>query len=162
MLPQIKKILYATDLKEKGSDEVFRMVVSLAKSNDAQVYILHVMESISSSVEGILRNSMSDEEIEGFKTSGYNNLKASLEKSIHDFCERECPEGDKNYPGGTPIALVVEGEPDQVILKQAQEQQADLIVMGTRTHTGIGQILLGSTANKVIHHSKIPVMVYPM
>jgi nucleotide-binding universal stress UspA family protein len=163
MLPQIKKILYATDLKEEqGTDQAFRMAVSMAMSHDAQLIILHVMESISSAMLGILSNSMSEEEIEEFKNSAYENQKAQLKKRLDDFCDQECPNDDHTYPGGEPVTLVEEGDPSRVILKQAQKNEVDLILMGTRTHTEIGQFFLGSIANKVIHHSKVPVMVYPL
>lgn len=163
MLPTIKKILYSTDLKdEKVADEAFRMAVSMAMTHDAQLVVLHVMESISSAMMGILSNSMSQEEIDEFKTSGFENLKAQLQKKLDDFCEKECPNDDHSYPGGEPITIVAEGEPSEKILDQAKKHEVDLIIMGTRTHTEIGQFFLGSVANKVIHHSKVPVMVYPL
>ena len=162
MLPEINNILYATDLKDKGSKNAFRMAVTLAKSTDARIIMLHVMEPINSSAEAILRNTISDDEYQAFKTRGVANLKEDLNKKLQEFCAEECPENDQSYPGGEPITLVKQGEPGAVILKAAKENDADLIVMGTRTHTGIGQVLLGSTANKVIHHSKVPVVVYPL
>lgn len=162
MLPQIKKILYATDLKEKGSKNAFRMAVSLAQTNNAQLVVLHVMEPISTSMEGMLRNAMSENEIQQFKTRGQENLRKELVQRVEDFCVEECPNPDKTYPGGDPIIAVVEGESGDVILDQSKKHDVDMIVMGTRTHSGLGQFLLGSTANKVIHHSKVPVLVYPL
>ncbi len=162
MLPQIKKILYATDLKENGSKEAFRMAVSMAMSHDAKLVVIHVMESLSSAMVGILSNSMSDEEIQEFKTKGYDHLKSELQKRLDEFCEEECPDGEHNFPGGEPVTLVVEGEPSTVILKEAKKHEVDLIIMGTRIHSDIGQFFLGSVANKIIHHSKVPVMVYPL
>lgn len=162
MLPQIKKILYATDLKENGSKEAFRMAVSMAMSHDAQLVVIHVMESLSSAMVGILSNSMSDEELEEFKTRGYDHLKTELQKRLDAFCDEECPNDDHRFPGGEPMTVVVEGDPSVVILKEATKHEVDLIIMGTRTHTEIGQFFLGSVANKIIHHSKVPVMVYPL
>ena len=162
MIPGIKKILYATDLKEEECRADFRMAVKLAMCNDAKLVVLHVMEPISSVMEGMLRNSMSDDELQQFKDDGIANLKQTLQKRIEDFCDKECPNDDHSYPGGEPEILVRQGIADEVILDQAKAHEADVIVMGTRTHTGIGQLLLGSVANKVIHHSKIPVVVYPL
>jgi nucleotide-binding universal stress UspA family protein len=162
MLPQIKKILYATDLKEHGSKEAFRMAVSMAMSHDAQLVVIHVMESLSSAMIGILSNSMSDEDLEEFKTKGYDHLKNELQKRLDEFCEEECPSDDHSFPGGEPETVVVEGDPSVVILKEAEKYEVDLIIMGTRTHSEIGQFFLGSVANKIIHHSKVPVMVYPL
>lgn len=43
------------------------------------------------------------------------------------------------------------------ILRQAEEQQADLIVIGSHARHGV-QLLLGSTANQVLHHMKCDVL----
>ncbi len=51
------------------------------------------------------------------------------------------------------------GPPKEEILKVAEDVGADLIVMGTHGRTGLLNLLLGSVAEYVIKHSKIPVMV---
>ncbi|MCX9075911.1 MAG: universal stress protein [Candidatus Methanoperedens sp.] len=53
---------------------------------------------------------------------------------------------------------IMEGHPAKEILKLAEEQSFDLIVMGTLGRSGIEKFLLGSVADKVIRGSKIPVM----
>ena len=52
-----------------------------------------------------------------------------------------------------------EGDPAEVILRVANEQQADLIVVGSRGLTGIKRFLLGSVSNKVSHHAPCSVMI---
>jgi nucleotide-binding universal stress UspA family protein len=49
MIPQIKKILYATDLS-KNSAYAYRYTVDLAQRHDAGIVILHVIEPIPPSV----------------------------------------------------------------------------------------------------------------
>lgn len=162
MLPVINKILYATDLKEKGAKNAFKMAVSLAKSSDAQLVIVHVVEPTSSSFEGMLRASITEEELRAFKKQGLDHLHEKLKERIDNFREEERSEICNVYPGGEPIVRVLDGEADKIILGLAKQYDVDLVVMGSRTHTAIGQILLGSTANKVVHHSKVPVVVYPL
>ncbi len=53
---------------------------------------------------------------------------------------------------------IVEGNPAEEILKLAEEQSVDLIVMGTLGMSGIERFLLGSVADKVIRNSRIPVL----
>lgn len=161
MLPEIKTILYATDLEEKGSKNAFRWAVAMGEAHKAQLIMLHAIEPMPSSAEILIRNELSGEELREFEKRGLENLQEQLQKRIDAFCMEECPNEDQSYAGGAPIALVKSGSPDQVILNTAKKYDADLIVMGTRTHSGIGQ-LLGSTANKVIHHSDIPVTIYPL
>jgi nucleotide-binding universal stress UspA family protein len=54
---------------------------------------------------------------------------------------------------------VREGDPADVIIDVANEQQADLIVVGSRGLTGIKRFLLGSVSNKVSHHASSSVMI---
>jgi nucleotide-binding universal stress UspA family protein len=52
-----------------------------------------------------------------------------------------------------------EGEPAKVILDVAQEQDADLIVVGARGLTGFERFLLGSVSSKLSHHASCSVMI---
>ena len=47
------------------------------------------------------------------------------------------------------------------LLKVADEWAADLIVMGTHGRTGLSHILMGSIAEHVVRHAKIPVLIIP-
>ena len=52
-----------------------------------------------------------------------------------------------------------EGDPAQVILEVAQEQDADLIVVGARGLTSFRRFLLGSVASKLAHHADCSLMI---
>jgi nucleotide-binding universal stress UspA family protein len=54
---------------------------------------------------------------------------------------------------------VVEGRPDEAIIKSAESSGADLIVVGSHGRTGLTKILLGSVAERVIGHAICPVLV---
>jgi nucleotide-binding universal stress UspA family protein len=54
---------------------------------------------------------------------------------------------------------VVVGEPAATIVNVARAERVDLIVMGTRGMGAFGNLVLGSTANKVIHLAEVPVTV---
>jgi nucleotide-binding universal stress UspA family protein len=51
------------------------------------------------------------------------------------------------------------GDPADIIVQTAKEQKCDLIVMGTHGHGGIADVLIGSTAKRVVRQSTIPVLV---
>lgn len=55
--------------------------------------------------------------------------------------------------------FTVEGHPATEIVKMAEKNSADLIVMGTLGKGGLDRFLLGSVAEKVTRTSQIPVMV---
>jgi nucleotide-binding universal stress UspA family protein len=58
--------------------------------------------------------------------------------------------------------LVVQGDPPAAIISAAEDFEADLIVMTTHGHTGLKRVLLGSTTERVVRESPIPVLtVHP-
>jgi nucleotide-binding universal stress UspA family protein len=52
-----------------------------------------------------------------------------------------------------------EGDPADAILDVAEEQRADVIVVGNKGMTGAKRFLLGSVPNKVSHHAPCSVMI---
>ena len=54
---------------------------------------------------------------------------------------------------------VREGQPAEVIIHVANQEQADLIVVGSRGLTGIKRYLLGSVSSKVSEHAPCSVMI---
>ncbi|SFG33039.1 universal stress protein [Neptunomonas qingdaonensis] len=160
MLPDVKTILYASDIEE-GSRPAFRAAVSMAGHYDATITFLHVIEPLSATARSILKTMMNDADLNEMHDSSVINLKNKLISRIESFCETEL-DATEAMKEGQIIPRVEEGVADRVILKVANEIGADLIVMGTRTHSSVGQFLLGSTANRVMHHTQKPVLVIPL
>ncbi len=155
-----KKILIATD----GSDYVKKAVihaVEIAKLSGAKLYAVYVIEkkpppSIKSyfsidiptgGVKEILRKEglNTDIELRILREEGEVAI-----KYIEDMAKKEGLRMEK---------LIVTGNPAEEILKIAEENSIDLIVMGTLGKSGIEKFLLGSVADKVIRNSTIPVLV---
>ncbi|MGB0678487.1 MAG: universal stress protein [Polyangiales bacterium] len=60
---------------------------------------------------------------------------------------------------GVPLtAHLIEGLPFSEICKFAEENQADLIVMGSHGRTGLQHLLLGSVAERVVRTATVPVL----
>jgi len=57
-------------------------------------------------------------------------------------------------------AYAVNDHPYEAILKTAEEQGCDLIVMASHGRRGVQGLLIGSETQKVLTHTKIPVLVY--
>lgn len=55
-------------------------------------------------------------------------------------------------------AVVRTGKPHQEILREAEEKDVDLIIVATHGHTGVEQILFGSTAMRIVRLAKCPVL----
>lgn len=55
--------------------------------------------------------------------------------------------------------ITKEGSVPDIILEVAEETHADMIAMSTHGRTGVKRWLMGSVADKIIHHTHIPVML---
>ncbi len=62
---------------------------------------------------------------------------------------------DPNVPA---FLVNAKGDPFTEIIRYAKENDTDIIIMGTRGHTGIKHILMGSVAEKVVRYSPQPVL----
>lgn len=67
----------------------------------------------------------------------------------------------KMYNGKELMKFMPEGHPAEDIAKTSETWEADLIVMGTHGRTGLQHLFMGSVAEYVVRHSKIPVMIVP-
>jgi nucleotide-binding universal stress UspA family protein len=145
------RILAPTD----GSDGVERAIehaVEIATIHDATVHGLYVlnsdayaglaMESSWESVDDLLRE---DAEAAVARVRGI-----ATELSGTD---------DPAVPVHT---AVVEGKPSREIVRYAEANDCDLVVMGTHGRGGIDRLLLGSVAESVIRASAVPVTTVPV
>ncbi len=160
MLPSIQHILYSTDLGT-NTRQVFRYAISLAQHYQAQITLLHILEPLTSYGNALLETYIPQEISQQHHQQALNKVRQTMQKRIERFCEEELhstPEDSHLIAGIT----VLEGHPAHSIVEQAKILQADLIVMGTHSHSALGEILIGSTARKVTQLSPIPVLVIPI
>ena len=68
---------------------------------------------------------------------------------------------DAAKAAGVPCDMVQleHDQPYEAIIKTAEEKGCDLIVMASHGRGGLSAVLLGSVTNKVLTHTKIPVLV---
>ena len=81
MTPQIKKILYATDLS-KNSSYAFLYAIDMAKKHDARIVILHAVEPIPTYAE--VYGALTDE----FKKRQHEEMIESMKKHLQGFCKK--------------------------------------------------------------------------
>src|ERR1039457_1629181 len=146
-MKKFTKILFATDFSE-NSDHAFDYALSLAKSFNARLSVIHVInEPID--LRGFYVPHISFETLE-------KEIEEGAAKMMEKFCRTRI--GDfSNYE-----TLIVAGIPFEEILRKADEAQASIIVMGTQGRKGIDHFLFGSTAERVVRNAKIPVMTIPV
>lgn len=94
----------------------------------------------------------------------YDSVMESYAKSADDAREAVRTEAAREArrlsdAGLTATAVALEGDPAQVILRFAAERDIATIVMGTRGHTGLARLILGSVARNVLMHATCSVLV---
>ena len=173
ILPEvkIKKILYATDLSE-GARQAFAYAINLANTYNAAITILHVLPGAGDlNVEPLIIRYIGKENWLEIKKRNYDDARSvlinkqrernAIKEALHQFTENLKDE-QRSQHSMTDEILIEEGQnPVDVILKQADKKNCDLIVMGTRGLGTIAEALIGSTARRVIRHSQKPVFVVP-
>jgi len=79
-------------------------------------------------------------------------LKQRATKALDEFIKEAKTDKSKTKK------VVVEGKSDEEIMKYAEENNVDLIVMASHGHSGIERVLLGSTTERVVRKAPCPVL----
>jgi universal stress protein A len=137
-----KHIMIAIDFSE-SADQVIDRAVDIAKQSNATISLLHVVDHLPPLGFGeeplIAPDWMIPEQ----------QLLEEAKKSLHNFANKHSlQKREQSVTLGTPHIEVV---------RIAEEKKIDLIVVGSHGRHGV-RLLLGSTANGVLHHAKCDVL----
>lgn len=157
MLPKIKKILYATDLSD-NSRLAFGYAIAQAEQFGAQLMVVHVIEPVSAYTQSHMSSLMGESEWINIQQDFNERLYDDLMMQLRRFCDQvatdiptECLQEDHIF--------VRKGLPVEEILALADEQQADMLVLGTHGYGMLKDTLMGGTVRRVLRRSKKPVLV---
>jgi nucleotide-binding universal stress UspA family protein len=142
-----KHILLPTD-GSPLSEAAMRKGIQFAKTINARVTGFCVVP--------MLRYHTYDSEIgPEFKKQAAAAVQADVNKSLIAI-EKEAKEA------GVPCETAQEksDQPYEAIIEAAKKRKCDLIIMASHGRRGVGALLIGSETQKVLTHSKIPVLVY--
>jgi len=160
LIPQIKKILYATDLS-KNSAYAFFYAVDMAKSHNASIVILHSIEPVGRHiyVEG---GTDIEETLKKAKKQQQDMDTEEIKKRLQEFCNRT--ETQIGFPCVELVSkiLVPLGHPVEEILNAADDEGCDAIVLGTHGKGFLTQTFLGSVAGSVLQRTRKPVFIIPL
>ena len=159
--PDIRKILYATDLSATARHAV-RYACSIGNRYGAEVSVLHVVHDTPADLSMEAGINVADHMSEADRESYNVNVIDAARRAITERIRETSVQLKKAMPH-CPVAeervLVKVGDPVKEIIATAEQGGFDLIVMGTHGHGKLEETLIGSTANDVIRQSRIPVMV---
>ncbi len=161
MIPPINKILYASDLEGAHTRPVFRRAVSLARRYEARLLMVHVVEPLGATGNAVLGNYLPEETVAKIlREGGMHEVIAKMKRRLHAFAEEEL-DGEKPERIPDIEAHVSTGRPSREILRIAEENNVDVIVMGKSVNSFLGNSLVGTCARRVVRYSSIPVFLVP-
>lgn len=135
-------VLVPTDGSE-GSRAAIDRAIDLAKTNDAALHAIYVVDTTGAGAAGAAGT------LEAVEEQG----RAAVDEVIDAAHDADVD---------TVEASVARGPPHDAILTYVDEHDIDLVVMGTHGRTGLDRYLLGSTTEKVVRLAAVPVMTVPM
>ena len=141
-MSKYKRLLVAIDLAA-GADVVMKTAIELGRALQAELHIVHVHKIHAGN---LLEGGMADAGL--LAAQEIADLELQLERFTAQFAE-----------SGINITTdVYSGEPYLEINQAVDKTGADMIVMGTHGRTGVAHLVLGSVAENVLRHARVPVI----
>lgn len=141
----MKKLLVLTDFTEL-SDFALQLAIKIAKRTDADLHALHIINVPGDAVfnkEGELHGS------NDFNIESYQSEKRFAERNIQKWLAQY------EAPGK---ATVMYGQVVDTSIKYVEDEEIDMIVMGTREIHGLKEMITGSTAERLVRSAPVPVL----
>lgn len=135
-----QNILLAIDLHPECDETTVQRALEIAKQNNAKISIIHAIEHINA-----------------YGVAQAYPAVIDLEEDMVKEAKEELARVSSKYGIAPGQQFVEVGSPKVVILNKVDELKADLIIVGSHGRHGIS-LLLGSTANAVLHHSPCDVL----
>ncbi len=133
------RILIAIDLSDEAIP-VLQRAVAMARQHQAELHLLHVVEPLSLAYGGDIPMDFSGIQEE---------LQQQAQNSLNKYADR--------YKIAEEHRHLLSGRPEAQIHQLCEELDCDLIVVGSHGRKGLA-LLLGSTANAVLHGAKCDVL----
>lgn len=138
----ISRVLVAVDGSE-NAERAFDTAIELAQRLDIPLVVLNVLDDYGNDAPLWKRHDV---------------IVGELEKQ-HDEMLRKYKEAAEGRLHTVVVTVRAEGFAAEQILKTAEEEDAGIIVMGSRGLSPAKEFLMGGVSQKVVYHSKRPVLV---
>lgn len=134
-----KKMLVAIDLTEEAP-QVLNKAQAISSAYNAELILVHVVEPVGYAYGGDIPMDLTE-------------LQDQLDKAARE----QLAKYGEQYGVAPANQIVTVGRPESEIHRLAKEQDVDLIIVGSHGRKGL-QLLLGSTANGVLHGTECDVL----
>jgi nucleotide-binding universal stress UspA family protein len=143
-MSRIRRILYPSDFS-RASGAAFTKALEMAKTNRAELLIVHVLAPVMPMVgDGYVSPKI------------YEEIEATARAQAQAQIDRLLAKARK--AGARVKGLLMDGVPHEQITRAARSKRADLIVIGTHGRTGLAKFFLGSVAGRVVSIAPCPVL----
>ena len=115
---------------------------------------------MNANTASMVNSYLSEGTVEELYQRSIEDLQNKIKDRIDNFCQEEL--NGEEFPGGKPVADIVEGAPADTIINIAKERNVDLIIMGSHAHSVLNNLFIGSVADKVVNRSTTPVLLVPL
>jgi len=160
MIPNIQKILYATDLSPNAV-YALRYAMNSALKHDAEVIILHVLEDVDPASQVMLDLYIDEKRHKKIVDKYAAEAKNLIMDRLGAIRDKEI-KADPELADKVISIEICEGFPAEKILSRAEEWNCDEIIMGTHSKGLIANTFLGSTAKRVLRRTRKPVFIIPL
>jgi len=157
MVPEIKKILYSTDLSENAK-YAFGYAASIANRYGAGITLLHVLDHGSPYWESLMVNVLGEKKWNEIVKENEANVVETFRERLKTFCDEMAAQ----LPACEFITDKVEvkvGHPVDKILEEVDKTGCDLVVMGAHGHGILGDAMMGSVSRRVLRRCKKPILI---
>jgi nucleotide-binding universal stress UspA family protein len=139
---EVNRILVPVDFSDNAAP-ILEWAAHLAEEHGSRVILLHAYHL-----------PVEFQQLEGayLPDDFWTHVRAETEQTLARYAE------GLRAQGLEVETLAREGYPATVIEEEAERQKADLIVIGTRGHSGFKHLLLGSIAERVVQRAPCPVL----
>jgi len=156
----IRSMLYATDLG-LYAPYVLQHALALARTFNAELNVIHAVEPIGLFAESVLQSYLDEDTLKELHAQGLNTVMETIEQRVLNGFRDELGEGHQDLALIRTVR-VMQGDPSNVILEQAQKLAVDLLIVGSHSHGTEGDTPLGRTVARVLQLSEVPVYMVPM
>ena len=145
---RLKNVLVATDLGEPAG-VALTYGRELARTFGATLHVLYVAPDLAGNF-GAVSGSASAGDVSG--------LQAEMEDAARIRLDDLLSDEDRNVLRARPTLIRSSANPAHVIARHAADVNADVIVIGTHSRTGVAHFLMGSVAERVVRIAPCPVL----
>ena len=157
MVPEIKKILFPSDMSDSAGHAFF-YAVSLANRYDASITILHVLKNPRPTSESLVTNVLGENKWLAILKQNKTEVVEHFRRRLERYCEETRAELP-TCPFLMEEIILKIGNPVQEILREIENKSYDIVVMGAHGHGVVAGAVMGSVSRRVVRRSKTPVLV---